>query len=176
MILLRTADVYLCASEAAFHKGDMATAQEYMNIVRTRAGVGSEQYSLDMKFYIEERRRELAFEGDNYYDFRRWAYIDVNSAKSYMLAQERNSRACGWLGGDGDMMSAFKNPTNQDYVKLNTDIRPTDIPSSNSTSVAADGAFLLPFPDKDVVANPNLKGDAQPYNFSQLGYYDDSKI
>lgn len=176
MILLRTADVYLCASEAAFHKGDQTTAKEYMDIVRGRAGVGNEAYTLDMKFYIDERRRELAFEGDNYYDLRRWAYIDVESATAYILGQERNSRACGWLGGDGDIMSAFKNPTNEDYVKPNTDVKPTTIPSSTFKSVAAGGAFLLPYPDKDVAANPNLAGDAQSYDFSQLGYYDDSKI
>lgn len=176
MILLRTADVYLCASEAAFHKGDQTTAKEYMDIVRGRAGVGNEAYTLDMKFYIDERRRELAFEGDNYYDLRRWAYIDVESATAYILGQERNSRACGWLGGDGDIMSAFKNPTNEDYIKPNTDVKPTTIPSSTFKSVAAGGAFLLPYPDKDVAANPNLAGDAKEYDFSQLGYYDDSKI
>ncbi|MBQ1696766.1 MAG: RagB/SusD family nutrient uptake outer membrane protein, partial [Bacteroidales bacterium] len=157
-------------------KGDQTTAKEYMDIVRGRAGVGNEAYTLDMKFYIDERRRELAFEGDNYYDLRRWAYIDVESATAYILGQERNSRACGWLGGDGDIMSAFKNPTNEDYVKPNTDVKPTTIPSSTFKSVAAGGAFLLPYPDKDVAANPNLAGDAKEYDFSQLGYYDDSKI
>ncbi len=173
MILLRTADVYLCASEAAFHKGDMTTAKKYMDIVRNRAGVGDEKYSLSMSFYLDERRRELAFEGDNYYDFRRWAYIDVDAAKAYILGQERNSYACGWLGGDGDMMDAFKKPT-ADLVKPGTDIQSTVIPSS--TSGAFGGAFLLPFPDKDVAANPNLAGEAQPYDFSQLGYYDETKI
>ena len=73
------------------------------------------------------------------------------------------------------MMAAFKNPTNQDYVKLNTDISPTVIPSTKNGGIA-DGAFLLPFPDKDIAANPNLAGEAQPYDFSQLGYYDETKI
>ncbi|MBQ3655946.1 MAG: RagB/SusD family nutrient uptake outer membrane protein [Bacteroidales bacterium] len=174
MILLRTADVYLCASEAAFHKGDMTTAKEYMDIVRTRAGVGEEEYSLSMDFYLDERRREMAFEGDNYYDLRRWAYFDVASASAYILGQERNSRACGWLGGDGDMISGFKNPA-EDVVKPNTDIRPTVIPSTAKGGIS-DGAFLLPFPDKDIAANPNLAGEPQPYDFSQLGYYDETKL
>jgi hypothetical protein len=117
----------------------------------------------------------MAFEGDNYYDLRRWAYFDVDGASAYILSQERNSRACGWLGGDGDMMSAFKNPTNEDYVKVNTDIKPTMIPSTKKGGIV-DGAFLLPFPDKDIAANPNLSEEAQPYDFSQLGYYDETKI
>ena len=177
MILLRTADIYLCASEAAFHKGDMTTAKEYMDIVRTRAGIGNEAYSLDMKFYIDERRRELSFEGDNYYDLRRWAYFDVQAATDYILAQERNSRACGWVGGDGDIMSAFKNPT-EDAIKPNGDIKPTLIPSApvKTKTIMADGAFLLPFPDADVAKNPRLNGDTEPYDFSQLGYYDETKI
>jgi hypothetical protein len=73
------------------------------------------------------------------------------------------------------MMSGFKNPSDADVVKLNTDIRPTEIPSTVRGGIS-DGAFLLPFPDKDVSANPNLGQDAQPYDFSQLGYYDETKI
>ncbi|MCQ2253502.1 MAG: RagB/SusD family nutrient uptake outer membrane protein, partial [Bacteroidales bacterium] len=170
MILLRTADVYLCAAEAYYHKGDIAKAKEYIKIVRDRAGVGDKEIDIDMENIIDERRRELAFEGDNYYDFRRWSYFDLEGAKAYILGQERNPLACGYFDGkNGDFPATFKNPganANDPSDKIKLTVIPTN---------AKGEPFLLMYPAQDLISNPKLNEPAVPYNFEAAGY-DKSKI
>ncbi len=76
----RLAEIYLNYAEAEFNLGDEATCREYMDKVRARVGMpaipstvtGAE---LRTRLY-NERRVELAFEGQRFFDVRRWKILD----------------------------------------------------------------------------------------------------
>jgi hypothetical protein len=82
--IIRLADVYLWAAEAAFENNQTDLALEYLNTVRKRAdmcdgtedGVPSQLTSITIDDIRNERRRELAGEGDRYYDIVRWNTAD----------------------------------------------------------------------------------------------------
>lgn len=69
--LIRYADVLLMAAEAHHMNGNDGTAANYLNEVRTRAGLGS--YAGDIMNAIKkERQLELSFEGVRFLDLIRW--------------------------------------------------------------------------------------------------------
>lgn len=77
-ILYRLAEVYLNYAEASYHTDNEGIASEYVNKVSTRAlqpGItaGGEELLEAIK---RERRVELAFEGHNFFDERRWMNPD----------------------------------------------------------------------------------------------------
>jgi len=72
-ILIRFADVLLMAAEL-----ECPNAQQYLDMVRARAGLESVPVTLDN--IKKERRHELAFEGLRYHDLMRWH--DLESAFS----------------------------------------------------------------------------------------------
>ena len=72
----RFAEILLNAAEAAFESGDEASARQYMNRVRARAGMpaigaGVTGEALRLRIH-NERRVEFALEGQRYFDVRRW--------------------------------------------------------------------------------------------------------
>lgn len=74
-IASRLAEVYLNYAEACYRTGDNAAAMEYVNKVRTRVSLPSVSgLSGDdlMQVIRHERKVELAFEGQYYWDMRRW--------------------------------------------------------------------------------------------------------
>ncbi|MFT6129833.1 MAG: hypothetical protein ACJATN_001557 [Neolewinella sp.] len=77
-ILFRFAEVYLNAAEAAIELGMEAAARDYIEPIRTRAGLTQhlrlEPYTgLALRDRIRnERKIELAFEDQRYWDVRRW--------------------------------------------------------------------------------------------------------
>lgn len=70
----RLAEVYLNAAEAAFELGNSAKAATHMNVVRHRAGFTIPLVASDINFdrIFNERRVELAFEGHQLWDMKRW--------------------------------------------------------------------------------------------------------
>lgn len=77
--LLRLADVYLMAAEAAIVLGDNDKALQYINAVRERARNSGDGVvpadltgTVTMEQLIHERRVELAFEGRRFFDLVRW--------------------------------------------------------------------------------------------------------
>ncbi|MCU4164725.1 RagB/SusD family nutrient uptake outer membrane protein [Carboxylicivirga caseinilyticus] len=70
----RLAEVYLNAAEAAFELGHPDVAATYMNTVRTRAGLTIPLDQSDISFdrIVNERKVELAFEGHELWDMKRW--------------------------------------------------------------------------------------------------------
>lgn len=69
--LLRYADVLLMAAEAYHMAGNDGKADEYLTMVRDRAGLGA--YTGDVMTAIKkERQMELAFEGVRFLDLIRW--------------------------------------------------------------------------------------------------------
>ena len=72
---IRYSDVLLLAAEAYAKLGsNQAKADEYLNKVRTRAGLGFKSATLDAVKL--ERRLELCFEANRYLDLIRWQRVD----------------------------------------------------------------------------------------------------
>lgn len=77
-VYMRLAEFYLTYAEAQYHLGNTGIAQQYVNMVRSRSGVNmppieSSQSGADLLTKIKhERKVELAFEGNRWYDARRW--------------------------------------------------------------------------------------------------------
>ena len=82
--LIRLADVYLMAAEAAFENNQSDKALEYVNTVRRRAdmcdgsedGIPSQLASVTLDNIRDERRMELTGEGHRFYDLVRWGIAD----------------------------------------------------------------------------------------------------
>lgn len=70
IMISRLAETYLIAAEANMELGNMSSALEYINAVRTRAGAG-ELVTVDIDAILDERARELAFEGQRWYTLKR---------------------------------------------------------------------------------------------------------
>ena len=70
----RYAEVLLNAAEAAFELGQNDVAAGYLNQVRSRAGLTQPLSAADISFdrIVHERRVELAFEGHELFDNKRW--------------------------------------------------------------------------------------------------------
>ena len=77
-IYMRLAEFYLTYAEAHYHLGNTGIAAEYVNKVRSRPGVNmppvesSQTGSSLLEKIKHERKIELAFEGNRWYDARRW--------------------------------------------------------------------------------------------------------
>ncbi len=70
-IVFRYAEILLNFAEAAFELGRTQEAKDAINLIRSRAGMFSYE-SIDRKKIRKERKIELAFEGNRYFDLRRW--------------------------------------------------------------------------------------------------------
>ncbi|MCF8367127.1 MAG: RagB/SusD family nutrient uptake outer membrane protein, partial [Bacteroidales bacterium] len=70
--VLRYADVLLMKAEALNEQGQTSEAENYLNMVRNRAGLSNISSGLDQvafrKAVLDERRLELAFEGQRWFD------------------------------------------------------------------------------------------------------------
>ncbi|MDP4185171.1 MAG: RagB/SusD family nutrient uptake outer membrane protein [Bacteroidota bacterium] len=75
----RYGEVLLNAAEAAFELGDKTTAAGYLNQVRSRAGLTKPLTESDITFdrIVHERKVELAFEGHEMFDMKRWRLAHV---------------------------------------------------------------------------------------------------
>lgn len=104
---------------------------------------------------LKERRLELAFEGDYWFDLVRMSYYNVDKAMNIIKNQRRN----GYYGL-ADLYKAYYNegkgngPWNVDTSKMYYE---TNTPKPNVTK----DIFQLPFPQGDVVYNPHLMEEAQ---------------
>lgn len=86
-IYMRLAEFYLTYAEAQYHLGNTNLAAQYVNKVRARPGVNmppieSSQTGAGLLDKIKhERKIELAFEGNRWYDARRWLDAEHDFAK-----------------------------------------------------------------------------------------------
>lgn len=78
-IRYRYAEVLLNAAEAAFELGQTTIAADYMNQVRSRAGITTELTPADITFerIAHERYVEFAFEGLYFFDLKRWRLAHI---------------------------------------------------------------------------------------------------
>lgn len=83
-ILARLGEIYLNYAEAEFNLGHEATAREYLDKIRERAGINvplTETGTALRDRIRNERQVELCFEGHRYYDVRRWKIAEVTDNK-----------------------------------------------------------------------------------------------
>jgi hypothetical protein len=78
-IRYRYAEVLLNAAESAFELGQSGISADYMNQVRSRAGITTELTPGDITFdrIAHERYVELAFEGLHLFDLKRWRIAHI---------------------------------------------------------------------------------------------------
>lgn len=140
---MRLADLYLLYAESLNEAGQREEAIVYLDKVRKRAGLGGvkeswEQYALDpTKFTTleglrdiiqHERTAELAFEGQRYWDIRRWKLAE----------KALNQPIQGWTLSSSDAAGYYQPRTifNQRFVF------PRD--------------YLAPIKEQNLIENPNL--------------------
>jgi hypothetical protein len=93
---IRYADVLLMYAEACLGAGNAATAKEYINKVRTRAGLADIDVANDAALR-HERRCELAMEGHRWFDIVRWG-IAAETIKAYEAGETPEYKAQVALG------------------------------------------------------------------------------
>ena len=154
--VLRLADVYLIYAEAALGNNAStsdAEALRVFNLVHNRSVPSVQPFaSLTFRQIFDERRKELACEGDNWYDYVRLHYYNPTLAKQMINAQERGT----W--------NALK-----EYYKGTATIADVTL-NSFKANLTDDTKFFLPFPDNDITMNPNLLSDPVAFDFSSIGY------
>ena len=76
--VIRLAEVYLIAAEAAWRQNNSDVAADYMNVIRTRAAIPGKEAEMqvdpddiDLDFILDERARELVGEKHRWYDLKR---------------------------------------------------------------------------------------------------------
>ncbi len=157
--ILRLADVYLIYAEASYLTGNTDDALTYVNKVRERAHAKA-YTSITVEDIWKERRLELAMEGDNWYDYVRRSYYDVDACIAELKAQRRSH----WDGisdvykkyvvdDEGNYYGPGAHPWDNSTISYN--------PSDDLTDVKA-SMFTIPFPTEDVVMNPKVGSTAEP--------------
>lgn len=153
--ILRLSDVYLIYAEAILGNNSTtsdAKALAAFNAVRVRSNESATaKTSLSFDDIFDERRRELACEGDNWYDYVRLAYYNPELAKDKLSAQER--------GYWNNLDAFYKGEADAASVTLGT----WKVAKSNIF-------FTIPFPDTDLAANPRLSEAPVSFDFSTISF------
>ncbi|MEH6307680.1 RagB/SusD family nutrient uptake outer membrane protein [Olivibacter sp. CPCC 100613] len=149
--ILRLADVYLTFAEASLGNNNSLDGGEgltYFNKVRERAKIGRKT-AITLEDIIAERRVEFAMEYNNWYDMVSWYCYKPEKMLKYFNDQQR-----GWttasITKDEDGNLVFEEPT----------------PPTAPVVVTKDNIFF-PYPENDLIQNPRLKEEPQPYTFNE---------
>ncbi|MHA4810974.1 RagB/SusD family nutrient uptake outer membrane protein [Flavitalea flava] len=152
--MLRLAEVYLIYAEAILGNATTtsdATALQYFNAVRSRAGIPPvTEITFDKIF--QEKKIEFAFEGLSWYDWVRWYYFAPDKAKNYFSSQDRGHYTVTYNTGT-------ESP--RQYTAIYT----------GSTYPITDATVYLPWPEAELIAAPNLLSPTVPFDFSKLPNY-----
>ncbi|GAA5521034.1 RagB/SusD family nutrient uptake outer membrane protein [Aliifodinibius salicampi] len=141
--MLRLAEVYLIYAQAELGNQESTSdsqALQYFNAVRNRAGLDSKT-TITHRDILLEKWKELAYEGQNWFQLVRWHYYEPDAVLQFIDDQERNMSFEYTQGGD----TTYTAP-------------PTNITAEHSD-------FNLPYPEADIVQNPNLMEEPVPYDF-----------
>lgn len=78
VVIIRLAEMYLIAAEAAYQQGNSESAADFINVIRRRAAIEGKEAEMEvtaadinLDFILDERGRELAGEGHRWYDLKR---------------------------------------------------------------------------------------------------------
>jgi hypothetical protein len=158
--LLRLADVYLVYVEAVMgNTGNTSDAKaiDVYNMVLNRAGL-SDVTTVSFDELFDQRRKELAFEGDNWYDYVRLSYYNPSLAESKIFDQERGNYDVNTL------KAVYRGTGSVDDVTF-TSFKVTSVVKNIGGE-----KFCIPFPQTDLTANPHLLEEPVDYDFSQVEY------
>jgi len=147
--MLRLSEVYLLYAEAILGLQQSTTdpeALKYFNLVRKRAGLADATVVATADIW-DERRCELALEGQFWYDMVRRAYWDQAWVLDYMNHQRR-SEYYYYLSGSAPNGFAWRNITD-----------------GQEQNQATPDRLLLPYPANELILNPALKEQPVPFNF-----------
>jgi hypothetical protein len=150
--MLRLAEVYLNYAEAILGNNTStndATALEYFNKVRTRAGMPAKT-AIAYEDLRHERRIEFCLEGRYWYELVARAYYKQQEVINYLNAQNRGI-VTPYL---------FDAPSN-----LRVD--PDRDPGSRAVGTATAATFRLPYPESELIQNPKLGDTPVPYTFTE---------
>jgi hypothetical protein len=148
--MLRLAEVYLNYAEAILGNSAStsdATALEYFNRVRTRAGL-SAKTSIAWEDLRHERRIEFCLEGRYWYDLVSRAYYKQQEVIDYLNGQKRGT-VTPYL---------FDAPSN-------LRIDPDRDAGTRAVGTASASTFRLPYPESELIQNPRLGDSPVPYTF-----------
>lgn len=81
-IVFRLGEIYINHAEAALELGQTADALASINLIRERAGMPLLQ-SITRDLIRKERKVELAFEGNRYFDVRRWRTAEEDLSQNF---------------------------------------------------------------------------------------------
>ncbi|GGK12263.1 carbohydrate-binding protein [Yeosuana aromativorans] len=97
-IYMRLAEFYLTYAEAQYHLNNFPMAVEYVNKVRSRGSVNMPPIDASgnlLEKIKHERKIELAFEGNRWYDARRWLDAEADFAKDIIAVQVKKDANTG---------------------------------------------------------------------------------
>ena len=138
--ILRYAELLLIYAEAILGNDESTSdlgALDAFNRVRSRAGT-STLNSIDFRDIFDEKRRELALEGNTWFELVAWWYFDPNGALEYIAQQNRGR----YLPGDPGQSS-------DDYFSP---------PGSK---------MQMPYPESEVLQNPKFNEPPVPFDFGE---------
>jgi len=150
--MLRYAEVLLNYAEAVLGNSTStsdATALQYFNAVRIRAGVPAKQ-SLTWEDIRHERRIEFCMEGLYWYDLASRAYYRQQEVLNYLIAQDRG-KAPAFL---------FDAP-------MNLRLDPDRNDGSHTVGIIDERIFKLPYPANELIQNSKLADPPVPYTFTE---------
>ena len=148
--MIRLAEVYLLYVESIIGLNASTADVEaltYFNMVRERADMPNVS-TITLDDLWDERRVELAIEGQFWYDMVRRAYWDEEWVLNFMSEQHR-SEYYYYYTGSAPNGFAWRN------ITADIDMNP---PSPER--------LLLPYPATELVLNPLLREDPAPFDFS----------
>jgi hypothetical protein len=168
LYMLRLADVYLIYVEAAIGTASSTSdgkALEYLNAIRSRAGLDPRSGSVTFEQVFNERRVEFGMEGINMLDVKRWFYRDGEAALQYLRNQKRERIYARTYDPEAlPEFEAIGDETSEEgymVVEAGT-FHPAE--SVSAVTVNPDNLFL-PVPNTEVAQNPNLAKEAKAVDY-----------
>ena len=136
--VFRLAEIYLNLAEAAVELGGKnAEALTAVNEIRERAGIAL-LTSIDLEKVRHERKVELAFEGQRFWDIRRWRIAHLDVAQG------------GLTGFSGTALYPWYDTRNQKYV-FERGLKPP-----KQVRVFLEKNYYIKFTPNDMNSNPKL--------------------
>lgn len=144
--VFRYADVLLMAAEACLNDNDASTAEQYLNMVRSRAKL-TEKHGISMDDIKLERRLELAMEGLRFQDLKRWG----DAPK--VLADKGKKLAKFKISVDPNNSNATAESVYN--AKYETSVKYYD--NTRTGCGWQDSDYYLPYPEAEILVNKALK-------------------
>ena len=151
--MLRLAEVYLNYAEAILGNDastSNATALQYFNAVRARAGLESKT-SIAYEDIRKERRIEFCMEGRYWYDLVSRAYYKQQEVVDYINVKQNRGVIPAFV---------FKAPN---YVAIDPDSNA----GTRAVGTASAATFKLPYPETDLIIDPKLADAPVPFTFTE---------